>query len=113
MVEPYQRYQAMVREKVGPFQVKIPLHIDILAHAAPERLVARAGGKDGVGQSHVKVGLEVVLIEITPQTTELRLHADVVVFGKLGVLGYSVIVRKGDDIVGQFATAHGKDIHEV
>jgi carbon monoxide dehydrogenase subunit G len=56
-------------------------------------------------QSHVKVEIDLTLVELEPHVTELRLLADVAILGKLGTLGHSVIVRKGDDIVGQFADA--------
>jgi carbon monoxide dehydrogenase subunit G len=56
-------------------------------------------------QSHVKVEIDLTLVEVEPHVTELRLLADVAILGKLGTLGHSVIVRKGDDIVGQFANA--------
>lgn len=102
-IEPYQRYRATVREKVGPFKVRIPLEIDILESTAPQRLVAKASGREGKVQSHVKVEIDLTLVEVEPQVTELRLQADVAILGKLGALGHSVIVRKGDDIVGQFA----------
>ena len=49
--------------------------------------------------------LAIALTEVDPQHTALQVQADVVVLGKLGTLGHSVIVRKGEDIVAQFATA--------
>ena len=104
-VEPYQRYRATVREKVGPFKVTIPLEIDILTNTEPERLIAKARGREGKIQSHVKVEVALTLIAIEPHMTELRLLADVAILGKLGTLGHSVIVRKGDQIVGKFAEA--------
>jgi len=104
-IEPYQRYRATVREKVGPFKVRIPLDIDILEHTAPQRLVAKASGREGKVQSHVKVEIDLTLVDVEPHVTELRLLANVAILGKLGTLGHSVIVRKGDDIVGQFADA--------
>jgi carbon monoxide dehydrogenase subunit G len=99
------RYQATVQEKVGPFRIKVPLDIDILERQSPEHLRARAHGRDSVVQSHVKVDLAVALLEVDAQHTALQMLADVVVLGKLGTLGHSVIVRKGEDIVEQFATA--------
>jgi carbon monoxide dehydrogenase subunit G len=104
-VEPYAHYQATVQEKVGPFRVNVPLQIDILEHTSPERLLARAHGRDSMVQSHVKVELVLALAEIDPQRTALQVQADVVVLGKLGTLGHSVIVRKGEEIFDQFATA--------
>ena len=38
-------------------------------------------------------------------TTTLQMSADVTVLGKLGTLGHSVIVRRGEAIVAQFASA--------
>ncbi len=32
-------------------------------------------------------------------------YSDVAVLGKLGTLGHSIIVRKGDEVVGKFAEA--------
>jgi carbon monoxide dehydrogenase subunit G len=106
------RYQATVQEKVGPFRVKVPLDIDILEHKRPERLRARAQGRDSVVQSHVKVELALALTEVDPQHTALHMQADVIVLGKLGTLGHSVIVRKGEAIVDQFAMALQAEIQK-
>jgi carbon monoxide dehydrogenase subunit G len=56
-------------------------------------------------QSLVKVELDVTLIETGWQATTLHLSADVTVLGKLGTLGHSVIIRRGEALVDQFATA--------
>ena len=56
-------------------------------------------------QSLVKVDLTLVLIETSAQTTTLLMEAEVTVLGKLGTLGHSVIVRRGEAIVAQFASA--------
>ncbi len=105
MIEPYAHYQATVHEKVGPFQITVPLNIDILVQQGPERLQARAHGQDRLVRSHVKVEVDLTLHAPEPDTTELDVKADVSVLGKLGTLGHSVIVRKADAIVAQFATA--------
>lgn len=104
-IEPYQQYQATVQEKVGPFKIRIPLAIEVITNKPPEHLVAKANGRDGKLQSHLKIELDLTLIELQPQVTALNVRADVAVLGKLGTLGHSVIVRKGTEIVGQFATA--------
>ena len=104
-IEPYQRYQATVQDRVGPFKVRVPLTIEVLAATAPERLVARASGKDSTVQSLVKVEVDLTLRETVSTSTVLQLSADVTVFGKLGTLGHSIIVRRGEAIMDQFATA--------
>ena len=85
-VEEGKRYTAVVADKVGP----------------PERLRARAGGRDAGVDGLVKVDLDVSLTAAAPGTV-LKLVADVAVFGKLRALGHSVIVRKGTHIVDRFA----------
>jgi carbon monoxide dehydrogenase subunit G len=102
---PYTHYKATVQEKVGPFRLNVPLDIDILERLSPERLVAQARGQDSVARSHVKVDLALDLIEVDQHSTALQVQADVAVLGKLGTLGHSVIVRKGEAIVEQFATS--------
>lgn len=111
-IEPFAHYQATVQEKVGPFRVKVPLHIDILEQWAPERLLARAYGRDSMVQSHVKVDLALVLTELDGQHTVLAVQADVAVLGKLGTLGHSVMVRKGEEIFAQFAAALQAEIQK-
>jgi carbon monoxide dehydrogenase subunit G len=103
-IEEGRRYAAVVGEKVGPFKVEVPLAIEVLEVQAPERLRARAGGRDAAVDGLVKVELEVALSP-AELGTNLKLAADINVLGKLGTLGHSVIVRKGTDIVDRFAAA--------
>jgi len=75
----------------------------------PERLRARAGGRDAAVDGLVKVDLDVALTAVGGGTA-LRLVADIAVLGKLGTLGHSVIVRKGAEIVDRFAAAVRKEL---
>ena len=111
-ITPYQRYQATVRDRVGPFKVRVPLEIDVLIALAPERLAARAQGKDTAVQGLVKVEVDLTLLATTPTTTLLQLSAEVAVLGKLGTLGHSIIVRRGNAIIEQFATAIQAALHD-
>jgi len=103
-IEERKRYAAVVADKVGPFKVQFPLEIEVLEARAPERLRARAHGRDAAVDGLVKVDLD---LTVTPADggTALRVAADISVLGKLGTLGHSVIVRKATDIVGRFADA--------
>ena len=101
-VEDGKRYAAVVADKLGPFRVKFPLEIEVLEAHAPERLRARAGGRDTAVDGLVKVDLDVALTEVEGGTG-FHLAADIAVLGKLGTLGHSVIVRRGNDIVDRFA----------
>lgn len=101
-IEEGRRYAAVVGDKVGPFKVQFPLEIEVLEVQAPERLRARAGGRDAAIDGIVKVDLDLALTAAEGGTT-LKLAVDISVLGKLGTLGHSVIVRKGTDIVDRFA----------
>jgi len=104
-LEDGKRYAAVVADKVGPFRVKFPLQIEVLEAQPPERLRARAGGRDAAVDGLVKVDLDVALAEAGGGGTTMRLAADISVLGKLGTLGHSVIVRRGNDIVDRFGAA--------
>jgi carbon monoxide dehydrogenase subunit G len=104
VLEDGKRYAAVVADRVGPFKVRFPLEIEILEARAPERLRARAGGRDARVDGLVKVDLDVALADVEGGTA-LRLAADIAVLGKLGTLGHPVIVRKGAEVVDRFAGA--------
>src|SRR5215468_8626441 len=93
-IEPNTRYQAVVRDKVGPFTLRVPLAVEVLEATVPARLRARAQGRDAAVQSLVKVDLTLVLVETSAQTTTLHVGGDVTVVGRLGVLVHSVLVRR-------------------
>src|SRR5438093_11787351 len=75
-IEDGKRYAAVVGEKVGPFKVQFPLEIEVLEVVAPERLRARAGGRDAAVDGLVKVEIEVAL-RPSDAGTALRLAADI------------------------------------
>jgi carbon monoxide dehydrogenase subunit G len=104
VLEDGKRYAAIVAERVGPFKVQLPLEIEVLDVRPPERLRARAGGRDAGVDGLVKVDLD-VSIDTIEGGTALRLIAEIAVLGKLGTLGHSVIVRKGAEIVDRFTGA--------
>jgi len=98
-----QRYEAEVGQKVGPFKVRFPLDIAIKEQQPPWRLSATATGQDAKISSNVNVDLEVLLSEGTSQSTQLALHADIHILGKLATLGQGMVKRKAKQVVAQFA----------
>jgi carbon monoxide dehydrogenase subunit G len=104
-IEVHKRYEVVVGERVGPFKVTFPLQIDVLEADAPRRLRASAIGKDAGLSSSLKMMLDLTLTEGAAGGTVMDLHADVTVLGKLAVLGHSMIKRKADDVVTQFAAS--------
>jgi len=102
-VEPQQRYRATVRDRVGPYQVEIPIDVTVDALEPGTRLAVKASGRDAVLASHVKVSM---IIALAPGAagTSLTLQGKAEVGGKLAALGRSVVQRKTHDLLGAFAT---------
>jgi len=95
--------QAMV-EKVGPFRVEFPMRIEILESEPLSHIKVQASGSDNKVGSRMKVDLDVHLKANGAKTT-LSLVASVDVLGKLAALGHSIIKRKADQVMEEFAQA--------
>ncbi|HEY1266653.1 MAG TPA: SRPBCC domain-containing protein [Candidatus Binatia bacterium] len=101
-VEPGKRYTATMEEKVGPFRVEFPMNIDVQESRELSYIKAVASGSDSKIGSRMKVELEVNLAGEGDQT-KLLLAANVDILGKLATLGHSMIKRKADQVMDQFA----------
>src|SRR5262249_52377981 len=100
-VEPRRRYRAKVRDRVGPYQVEIPIDVTVDELEAGARLAIKASGGDTVLGSHVKVSM---IVALAPNNTgtSLTLHGKAEVGGKLAALGRSVVQRKTHDVLSEF-----------
>jgi uncharacterized protein len=101
-VEPRRRYRAMVRERVGPYTVEIPVEVVVDSLEAEVRLAVKAAGRDPVLSSPVKVSM-IVSLAGHDAGTSLTLQGKLEVGGKLAALGQGVMQRKAHDVLGQFA----------
>lgn len=101
-VEPGKSYTATMLEKVGPFRVEFPMKIDVLDSRELSYIKAQASGNDSKIGSRLKVELEVNLTGDGDQT-KLALTASVDILGKLATLGHSMIKRKADQVMDEFA----------
>jgi carbon monoxide dehydrogenase subunit G len=101
-VEPQRRYRATVRDRVGPYQIEIPIDVTVDALEPGTRLALKASGRDAVLASRVKVSM-VVTLAPAGAGTSLTLQGKGEVGGKLAALGRSVVQRKTRDILDAFA----------
>jgi carbon monoxide dehydrogenase subunit G len=96
-------YEGTVRVKIGP------LGLNIAGRARRERSDDDDGwrlqgeGRDGRIGSGVKAALEARLQELTPQSTEVQVSADVQFSGRLAEMGQPLIKRKAAAMVQEFA----------
>ncbi len=101
-VEAGKHYTATMVEKVGPFRVEFPMRIEIIQSEEMSYIKAQASGSDNRVGSRMKVELEVHLRE-DGERTFFSFVASVDVVGKLAALGHSIIKRKADQAMQEFA----------
>jgi carbon monoxide dehydrogenase subunit G len=101
-VEDHRRYRAVIRDRVGPFSVAIPLDVAVQAQP-PSRLEVRATGRDTVLGSPVRVSLVVTVDQGERGGTHLNLDGSGEIGGKLAALGQGLIDRKTRDVLDRFA----------
>ena len=103
-IEEGKRYAATMVEKVGPFRVEFPTTIEVLEREELTHIRAQASGADNKIGSRMKVELDVRLHERDNKTV-LGFTARVDILGKLAALGHSIIKRKADQVLDEFAQA--------
>ena len=98
-------YRGAMRVRVGPVSLRIAGTIRILERDR-ERWTASLsleGGDRRVGGG-VRGAMRLVLNEVSDNETEVAMSSDVTFVGKLGELGQTVIRRKADSVVQEFAS---------
>ena len=103
-LEAGKKYSATMVEKVGPFKVEFPTHIEVLEREELSHIKAQASGADNKIGSRMKVDLDVHLREQDGKTV-LGFVASVDILGKLAALGHGIIKRKADQVLDEFAQA--------
>ncbi len=103
-VEAGKSYTATMVEKVGPFRVEFPMRIEVLESQEMTSIKAQATGSDSRVGSRMKVELDVHLRE-NGNKTLLSLGVSVDILGKLATLGHSIIKRKANQVMEEFAQA--------
>lgn len=103
-VEPRKQYTALLVEKVGPFRVEFPMRIEVLGSDDLSYIKVQATGADNRVGSRMKVDLEARL-KGDGDKTLLSFVASVDILGKLATLGHSIIKRKADQAMEEFAQA--------
>ena len=101
-VEPPLRYRAVLKQRLGPFRLEVPVDITVEERREPETLVARVGGRDRITGASVSARLGV---DVTPhEAGGSRLATTVVltVGGRLAALGYAVMKKRAEENFVEF-----------
>jgi uncharacterized protein len=100
-VEPRRRYQARMSQRVGPIAMSVPLDIQV-TEEAPGRLVLHARGRDSRLAAEVQMSVRLT-VGAAERGSRLAVEAEGRVLGKLGALGASIIQRRGEELIDEFA----------
>jgi carbon monoxide dehydrogenase subunit G len=110
VLEPDQRYAAVVSDRLGPFGLHVPVRIDVHEVEAPRRIAAALTGDDSRGQARVRGTLEAVAEAQGSDATELTLRVHLEILGKLATLGAMPIRRRADEIFSEFMQRVGREL---
>lgn len=97
------QYEGRMRVKVGPLRFDIAGTASVETREGLAGWIARGEGKDGKLGAGVKASLEASVAELSVDSTEVQIVADVRFSGPLAGLGQPLIKRKADEMVQQFS----------
>lgn len=100
------RYSTTLVERLGPFQVRIALTIEVTEDAATRRMVAAVSGDDRGGQARVRGEVRATVHE-ADDGSRLDVESAVEVLGRMASLGAVPMRRRGDQIFDAFVKTIG------
>lgn len=97
-------FAGTLKVKVGPVTVRLEGRI-VVAERDPDGLSSRLEiqAKERRIASSVSATTTLTLVPTSAEATELHIHTEASILGKLGEFGQSVMRRKADQIVTEFA----------
>jgi uncharacterized protein len=104
-------YAGALKVKVGPIGVRLQGKIIVLERDRENlrsRMEIQAAEKRI--NSTVTAKATMSLVAISDQETELHIHTEASILGKLGEFGQAVMRRKADQMVGEFAKNASREI---
>ena len=100
-IEPRRHYHARMSQKVGPIALSVPLDIRV-TEGPPGCLAVEARGRDRLLAAEVQMSVRLV-VQAVEAGSRLAVEAEGRVLGKLGALGASVVQRRAEELVDEFA----------
>lgn len=107
-IEDERTFQGNVKVKLGPVTMKLKGRAELTEVDEQARRVVMVGsGKDSGGASSVKMEMVGHVVEKTPSTTEVQVHATVDMAGKIVRFGRGMIQAVAGQFFKEFATKLG------
>jgi carbon monoxide dehydrogenase subunit G len=103
--EPQESYRARLKQKVGQFGVDFDVGVKVVEVDEPKFVKIQGRGRDQKMGAHLIGDLGLRLEPSDDGATTIHINADFSVLGRLAGLGHSTIVRKGEEMVREFAEA--------
>lgn len=104
-------YLGALKVRVGPIGVRLEGKVTVVERNAEERraeMKVEAADKRIKGAVNAKSTMQ--LVPLDDGTTELAVHTDAAILGKLGEFGQAIMRRKADQIMKEFAENMSKRI---
>ena len=97
-------YAGALRVRVGPIAVRLEGKVTVVERSAKEqRAQMKVEAVDRRIKGAVKATSTMQLAALDDGTTELAVHTDASILGKLGEFGQAIMRRKADQIMKEFA----------
>ncbi len=96
-------YEGLMRVRVGPIGLNISGTVYVEQDDENGRWSMKAGAQDKRVGGGVQAKIDVTLTELSGETSELNVKADVQLMGRLGQMGQPLIRRKAESTMRQFA----------
>ncbi len=104
-------YRGVMSVKVGPVGLNFAGQVQVVeADQANWVATLRAEAADKKVGGAVRATLKLQLEEQEPNATDLHLHADAALLGKVGEFGQALIKKKADTILAGFAKCLGEKL---
>lgn len=105
VIEPDQRYEGTVVDRVGPFKVRMRLFVTVEEAEEPRLLRASIRGEDRKSQTRVTGTVQAEILETGDEATSVNIGGAVDLRGPLTTLGAPIVKRRASDIFDQFVEA--------
>ena len=95
-------YESVVKQKVGPFKVKLKFTTKLTEVRPPNYIKAVGRGADVTHLGNFSSEIEVKLTETAPNTVHVSYAANVSIVGKMATFGERIMRAKAKDVGDEF-----------
>lgn len=95
-------YAVTAQAKVGPIKTRLAGKMSVVELSAPEAMRLRVEGQDTLTGSHVRANLGFALASVGERQTEVQYSADVLISGRLGMIGQGIMRETVATMLGEF-----------